>query len=166
MNCNERKWTSNSTSKKYPSDSLVFAQYLIVNSSLRVTQGPYVLRSNERKLGFIALSTTSLTYNGSSISLQCREKKVSASLSAATSSSFLCLVSGGALIQLSVLLRLTFLIWGRPFFSGELFDTAPSPCLCTPPLSAGGDLRLPEDRECSSLWISRCANAFVGVLRA
>ena len=100
----------------------VFAQYLTVNSSSLVTNGPYILRSKNLKLGFMAFSMTSLTYIGSGALEQCMENQVSAILSLATSSNFVCRTLGGALVQLSVLLRLSLLADGLLLTGTSLFE--------------------------------------------
>ena len=91
---------------------------------------------------------------------QCSENQVSAILSRATSSNFVCLVLGGAFVQLSVLLLLSF-IGGFECAITSLVKSSTS----AKPFALGGDLRSLDDLECSSLF-SRWERTFAGVLSA
>ena len=86
---------------------------------------------------------------------------MSAILSRTTSSSFVCLVLGGAFVQLSVLFLLS-LIGGcnLAVIASSVESTASAE-----PFALGGDRRSFDDLECSSLF-SSCDRTFAGVLSA
>lgn len=72
---------------------------LTVTVSSRVVPEPSEDKSKVRYVGFIAFSTTSLIYIGSSCPSQCKVKKLSAMRLSLTSSSFFCLMAGLAPTQ-------------------------------------------------------------------
>ena len=89
---------------------------------------------------------------------QCSENHVSAMLSRTASSNFVCLILGGAFVQLRVLLLLIF-IGDLGFVGASCFGMS----ALTKPFDLGGDLRSVDDLECSSLF-SRWERSFAGVL--
>jgi hypothetical protein len=102
MNCSDCRLTSSSISG---TKSCLLTHNLIVKVSSLVVAGPNPDKSKNRNVGFIALSTTSLMYIGSSCPFVCSVKKVSAVLLSITSSSFFCRRSGLAPLQFVLLLR-------------------------------------------------------------
>lgn len=91
---------------------------------------------------------------------QWSENHVSAILSRATSSNFVCLTLGGAFVQLRVLLLLSLL--GGFGFAAALFSESSA---LANTLALSGDLRSFDDLECSSLF-SRWERIFAEVLSA
>ena len=102
MNCSDCKLTSSSISGI---KSCLLIHSLIVTVSSLVVAGPNPERSKNRNVGFMAFSTTSLMYIGSSCPFVCSVKKVSAVLLSMTFSSFFCRKSGLAPLQFVLLLR-------------------------------------------------------------
>ena len=87
---------------------------------------------------------------GSSMTEQWSENHVSAILSRATSSNFVCLVLGGAFLQLSVLLLLSLIGGFELAVTASFVESSASAKL----FASGGDLRSLDDLECSSLFSS------------
>ena len=123
-----------------------------------------MFKSKNRKLAFIAFSTTSLTYSGFSTPSQCIENHVSANLDPATSSSFCCRIRGVALAQFRVLLLLILVLSGRTSFDPASKPSFPF-ALSNICRLRGGAWRSLEDLECSS-FLSRSASDLVGLLKA